>query len=207
MGYDMRIKGDLPEPDADQLAKLDKANKEAGSEASRVRASLVESGTKNWWDTPEYLKASDAYENTFSAYMAVKDPGYFRLNGHGMWRYLEVMLALGMAHDHASPEIDWASLPDYDDGEDAYYEASDKLTGIHPGDDPTIPTFKFSSNDGWYVSPDECRASVSAWDARQTEGLPADLADDLRSITDTSYWGKWINYLRLAADNQGFRVH
>jgi len=207
MGYDMRIKGELPEPDADKLAELDEANKAAGAEASRVRASLIQDGTKNFWDDPEYLKTSEAYEGTFSAYMEVKDPGYFRLNGTGMWRYLDAMLALGMAHDQASPGVDWSALPDYDDGEDAYYETSDRLTGIHPGDDPTIQTFKFSSNDGWYVTPDECRAAVAAWEAHQPEGLPPDLADDHRSITETPYWGKWIEYLRRAADNDGFRVH
>lgn len=207
MGYDMRIKGELAEPDADKLAELRKANEDAGAEASRVRASLVESGTKNWWEDPAYLKASAAYDDAFTAYMAVKDPGYFRLNSNGMWRYMEAMIALGMAHDHSSPEVDWESLPDYDDGEDAYYEAKDRLTGVHPGEDPTIPRFKFSSNDGWHVTPDECRAAVTVWDALQPEGLPADLEDDHRAIAETHYWGKWVDFLRLAADNDGFRVH
>lgn len=207
MGYDMRIKGSLPEAEATEVAELRAAWDKASEEVTKVREELVKSGDKEWLNSPRMSAAMQKYDETYEAWARVKDPGYFRLNGSGMRIYLGVMEALGLAHEQACPEIDWASLPDYDEGEDAYYEACDQLTGIHPGTDPTIPTFKFSSNDGWLVTPTECQAAVAAWKSHQAAGLPDDLADDDRAIAETPYWSKWIDYLELAANNGGFRVH
>jgi|GEM_PF-3543920 len=207
MGYDMSIKGELPEPDAEGLATLKEASDSAAAEATRVRTELIRKGVTGFMKVPEYEAAEAAYEAAFNAWRAVKSPDYFRLNNNGMFRYLDAMLNLGMAHESRSPVTgdDWGTLPDYDDGVSAYYEALDKLTGQHPGDNPTIPTFKFGSNDGWWVTPDECHAAVARWD--EINIADVNLAEETASIIATDYWGKWIDYLRLAAEHDGFRVH
>lgn len=208
MGYDMRIKGILPEPDAELKERVTKTYMESNAAITAARNAYVAANgsVAGWWDTEEWTELSGANDHAFDAYVAVTDPDYFRLNIRGMSSYRTVMLALGMAHESESPVLsrEWSDLPDYDEGSDAYYEASDRLTGQHPGDDPTIPTFKLSSNDGWWVTPEECAAAVAQWDAH---GVPADLPAVHRVIVEEAYWGRWIEYLRLAAQHEGFRVH
>lgn len=208
MGYDMRIKGILPEPDAELKERVTKAYMESNAAITAARNAYVAANgsVAGWWDTEEWTRLSGANDKAFEAYVAVTDPGYFSLNMRGMGSYRDVMLALGMAHESASPvqSYEWSDLPDHDDDEAAYYEAADRLTGQHPGDYPTIPSFKFSTNDGWWVTPEECAAAVAQWDA---QGIPADLPTAQRLIVEEAYWGRWIEYLRLAAQHDGFRVH
>lgn len=61
-----------------------------------------------------------------------------------------------------------------------------------------IPAYKFGSNDGWLVTPDELTAALAAYDACIADGV------EPPSFT---WWGDWIDYLRRAARHGGFRVY
>lgn len=202
MGYDMRIRGTLPEPDPATVtrlrAELDQLNAEW---LTRTKLARENDPTTFQADPPEgWLEADIAYQQA-------AHPASFHLNISGMNRYCVAMLDLNMMHISACPvsHDDWATLPDYDDNETAYDEACDRLTGQHGASThPGIPDWKFSTNDGWYVTPEEIRAALHAWDTHPAyEPLPQDTI----TLTRGPLWEAWITYLRLAAHNGGFRVY
>lgn len=205
MGYDMRIRGEVPaasEHDIEQARDV----YDAAHAAVTARRDAGEFNNK--WDA--FWEAMQPVDQLWSRLYRLKDPGYFRLNIGGMSSYADAMLDLGMAHESRSG-IYWSDSPDYPEDEDnetalaAYREAMDKLTGAHgePADDPTIPLHKFSSNDGWYVTAEEIRAALDAYESRCSE----DLSDATVELIETDYWGEFIAWLRLAAEHDGFRVH
>lgn len=206
MGYDMSIKGDVAANDAGEID----AAKQAYRDAATAHRARMEAARKAGTYTHELDNESGKeFDKLYGKYRSLAYPGDFRLNIFGMSRYRDAMLELGMAHESRSlaTQSDWESLPeDYDsDSEEAYYEALDKITSRHAeGTAPTIPLHKFGTNDGWLVTPDEIRASLAKWDEWNGAVLTSKETADL---VGTEYWGKWIDYLRLAADHDGFRVH
>jgi hypothetical protein len=75
-----------------------------------------------------------------------------------------------------------------------------------------VPAFKFTSNDGWWVRPEECRV-VSTVLAETLRDRPKQLRDGLRargykrSVPDVEpLVAPWAMYNRLAADHGGYRV-
>ncbi|GHO60047.1 hypothetical protein KSB_85220 [Ktedonobacter robiniae] len=75
--------------------------------------------------------------------------------------------------------------------------AEARITDVQAEIPTGIPAYKFGSNDGWLVTPDELSAALAAYDACIADGVepPA-----------FTWWGDWINYLRRAASHGGFRV-
>ena len=203
MGYDMRMRKTpppAPEHDIEQAREAAEAAMEAALKARR----------EGGHTSPNYLEKVRTANHLHSQLMALEYPGEFRLNTSGMSVYLGAMFELGMMHHSNAPKIDWDQLPhDYETREEeaAYYEVSDRLTGQH-GDNrrPTIPSHKFSSNDGWFITPEEIRAALEAWESFEA-GTPNGFSADTLEVVQTDYWGKWIDYLRLATDHDGFRVH
>lgn len=205
MGYDMRIRGEVPAASEHDIEQAHDAY-EAANAALKARRDAGE-----FEGNPDaFREAVQPVDELWSKWYQLKNPDYFRLNVWGMSRYAAAMLDLGMAHESRSG-IYWSDSPDYPEDEDnetalaAYREAMDKLTGAHgePADDPTIPLHKFSSNDGWYVTPEEIRAALDAYDSRCSE----DLSEATLDLIETDYWGDWIAWLRLAAEHDGFRVN
>lgn len=205
MGYDMRIRGNVPAAPQHDIQQAKDAH-DALQAANRAREEAGE--FRNNMDA--FWAAYAETDKLWSAYYRLKEPGYFRLNNGGMGRYADAMHELGMAHESTSG-LDWSESPEYpedDDNDekiDAYDQAMDKFTGAHgtPADQPTIPLHKFSTNDGWFVTPEEIRAALAAWDARDLD----DLDEGTRATIETDYWGEFIAWLRLAAEHDGFRVH
>ncbi|MGO1230651.1 hypothetical protein [Glutamicibacter arilaitensis] len=195
MGYDMRIRGTIDTDEA-RARRAASAQREAFWQAHQAALSSPAHADH------ERLRAE--YEDHWGKVSAIPDPSYFRLNIGGMGLYMQTMLELGMAHASAAPKIEWPSYPDdEDDAEamDAFWALKDERTGQHLTTDPTIPSHKlYGTNDGWHVTPAEIRAALNAWDSRPS-------SETVNEITQTEYWGKWIDYLRLAADSGGFRVH
>lgn len=205
MGYDMRIRGNVPAaPEHDIQQAKDAYEAARAAVTARHQAGEFKDNTK------AFFEAELVPEQLWSAYYRLKDPSYFRLNNGGMGRYADAMHELGMAHESTSG-LDWSKAPEYpeddenDENLDAYRAAMDKFTGAHgtPADKPTIPLHKFSSNDGWFVTPEEIRAALDAYDTRCSE----ELSDTTRDLFETDYWGEFIAWLRLAAEHDGFRVH
>ena len=66
---------------------------------------------------------------------------------------------------------------------------------------PGIEEVKFSSNDGWLVTPHECGTAVAIWDATTEEQRAA------VEVANQDYWRLWIQFLENGATGAGFRVH
>jgi hypothetical protein len=136
---------------------------------------------------------------------------YLRRNIFGMFPTVEAMVDLGMAQwtDHDAfppPPSPYETHVDYDDNDQQigltdegkkYLEAVKQHLVAHVGDQPVIPSHKFTSNDGWHVTKGECAEALKAYDAAMADGTdhPARFYDDL------------IPFLRLAAEHDGFEVH
>lgn len=205
MGYDMRIRGNVPAAPEHDIAQAKDAY-----EAARAAVTARHQAGEFKDNMEAFFEAELVPEQLWSAYYRLKDPGYFRLSNGGMGRYADAMAELGMAHESTSG-LDWSEAPEYPEDDDndekmaAYTEAMDKYLGGHgtPADKPTIPLHKFSSNDGWFVTPEEIRAALAAWDAHDLDGLD----QDTHATIETDYWGEFIAWLRLAAEHDGFRVN
>jgi hypothetical protein len=75
-----------------------------------------------------------------------------------------------------------------------------------------VPTFKFTSNDGWWVRPEECRV-VSTALAETLRDRPRDLHEGLRARgykrslrAVEPLVAPWARYNHIAADHGGYRV-
>ncbi|MFE9881924.1 hypothetical protein [Streptomyces sp. NPDC005784] len=66
-----------------------------------------------------------------------------------------------------------------------------------------IALYKLSGSHGWLVTPGEIRAALAAYEASRTAD-PALLSE---IAAEADWWPEWIDYLRRAADQGGFRVH
>jgi len=127
-----------------------------------------------------------------------KDADYFRFNISGMYQFaIPAMQRAGMlvncelAGEWPKPPEDFDHVHedwDYDPAYIAYVGQQVEAPGI--------PIFKFSSNDGWLVQPDECK---SALDQYRKNGFP-------KPSENRDYWEGWIAFLRHAATHGGFRV-
>lgn len=133
--------------------------------------------------------------------------GYLRRNIFSMHPTVEAMVSLGMAFWSPSPEFP----RDYPSGEGhwndesqpltdearAYKEKETRLLATH-GETrtPGIPAHKFTSNDGWIVTREECEQALAAYDMAITLGAkhPDFFRDDV------------IPFLRCAASHDGFEV-
>lgn len=84
----------------------------------------------------------------------VRDDGYFRLNIWGMSKMVNIMEDLSMI-DWEIKAPDW---PDYPNGmtDEEYERSTLPMRSMRSHDPLRIPAFKFGSNDGWLVTPEEC---------------------------------------------------
>lgn len=142
---------------------------------------------------------------------AADEGTYFRLNVWGMVTYCEHMAERGMVFEAGQhppfPDGGWEAADrirfpgDYPDAPpltDADYLAAKTLEEVlawHGPEIPGIPLHKFSTNDGWIVTPAECEA---AWRIGKDQPAPEERPD---------YWRQWLDYLRRAASAGGFEVH
>lgn len=140
---------------------------------------------------------------------------YLRRGIFGMGRYVDVLVQLKMAFEAPQPEWPTPTFPD-DEYEThiGYDENTGQTVGLTPEGrtyvrrveqvkethsecgTPGIPTFKFSSNDGWHVTRDECAQAIVAYEIAMKAGVahPAELDVDT------------IPFLHAAAYEDGFEV-
>lgn len=121
---------------------------------------------------------ADAYDK-----LRETDQSYFRLNIWGMGEARQLML-----EDDALVDVDHPPFP-AGDGPEAKEQVK-RITDADPGYE-AIPSYKLCSNDGWLVSPGECRAA-----ARKMR----------RRLDPPAWYEQWTSYLEYAIDHGGFRV-
>lgn len=149
------------------------------------------------------------YDMSVKGAAANTEHDYLRRNIFGMHPTVEAMVGLEMAFWSPSPEFP-KSWPDYSDcahwdaeGEPVsgeargYQERIQRLLATH-GEcrTPGIPSHKFTSNDGWHVTREECEQALEIYEKALANGRahPEFFRDDV------------IPFLRCAAKHDGFEV-
>jgi hypothetical protein len=97
-----------------------------------------------------------------------------------------------------------------DDGHAVLGDLGALLAGAGDG----IPVHKLCSNDGWLVTPGECRKAVAMWHEACKEAGAGDEQLGLKVLTEaldefnvgSDYWLKWIAWIERAAGHGGFVV-
>lgn len=165
--------------------------------------------------------AGKAWEDAWRA-LNLAEKSYFRLNITGMGRCCGFMDEVGMITGEDAPGFptpdeygldEWPDDPaDYEGDERKAAEAKltpssrkflndcQATTDYEPQPVNGIPVGKFSSNDGWLVTPAQCRAAVDKW-----KTAPLTAQRDIEAQAD--WWPSWIAFLDHAAERGGFRVH
>lgn len=179
----------------------------------------------------QYIAAQDTVEAAYEA-MQQADRSYFRLNMGGMARFGDVMMHLGMIQGVHRPY----PFPDAPDNvDDDFYEqvyaikvdlAAGKSQDTLPASPvalayaqavyallswtPATPTgmadFKFSTNDGWHVTPAEITAALAVYRTHAGEDVRDALDKAGISEYGIDHWGRWIGYLIYAESHGGFLV-
>lgn len=206
MGYDMYIESELTE--AEEIAK--QAAQDQFDAAVKERQAFE-------FNTPEYDAAQEKVSAAYDE-LDKHNLNYFRLNIWGMSRCREYMYDRGMVYT-SEHEGEWPQYtePARMDGEDAaawharidaYDELYQKkclpIVSAHPAGGDTIPVHKFSSNDGWLVTEEECKAAVTSnalFDPPVWENPNTKITEPVQ------WWPEWIAFLERASTRGGFRVH
>jgi hypothetical protein len=80
-----------------------------------------------------------------------------------------------------------------------------------PEDDFRIPLHKFGSNDGWHVSPEECffagNTLKTIREAEPERFYTVLGAAGIKKEGERAYFDRWIDYLLVASERGGFKVH
>lgn len=218
MGYDMHW---VNKP-AGETEAVDKLREDMREIWSRTRAIPEhERGVGEAWEA--LMKEADAKENEIRD----TEQSYFRLNIWGMGAFQAAMNALDMMYGSR----DTTPWPEHSEriqqlvealGNDLSIEATpeeiqearaaikqkqDHLSAhpTYPGyGNEAIPSHKFSSNDGWHVTPAEIHAALAAYYKYPAEGVDAVLEE---TKIDREIWDRWIKYLTGATEYGGFEVY
>lgn len=130
---------------------------------------------------------------------------YFRLNISGMSFMLDQMESVNAVNLEARHE----RFPDFIDADDESLEMiayNTKLNRVLSAVDDLengVPAYKFYSNDGWIVTPDECLFLADKLMNRYTQ-LQYGVDEDLLTAPLVL---RFVNYCRAAAKYGGFRVY
>jgi hypothetical protein len=167
----------------------------------------------------EEAEAQSAVTAAYDAMYETKT-NYFRLNISGMHVCCQAMHRLGMLCNPEqsggwpeAPSDDW---PERDETTDpawvAYFDQVDAHLSEHRGECPGIPGHKFSTNDGWIVTPAECQAALAAYRSHDAETVQRVVRETLRLdergvAVEETWWPEWIDFLRRSAtEAEGFEV-
>lgn len=150
----------------------------------------------------------------------------FRLTGSAMQVCCELMKQRGMLDEDLRPgawpdaaafDVSDEMREELDEVEDeeleellqgtpklrAYHQAVERYFAAGRSPPTGIPAHELSSNDGWLVTPDECRAALGAHAAFVSAN------GDVASIhlgQEVTWWPRWLAFLEGAASHGGFRV-
>ncbi|MFE4304820.1 hypothetical protein ACFRR6_01890 [Streptomyces sp. NPDC056891] len=168
-------------------------------------------------------KVDAAYDRLQEAHTS-----HFGLNNYGMSRYADAMDRLNMLATAYEP-TSWPDLPngltweEVDAAREApetpngtlpakaaaldYLHAIDAHLSWRPEALPGIAAHKFTSNDGWRVTPEEIETALAAYRTHTGEEVKAVLGDAEGGPIDIDRWMQWIAYLERAKEREGFEVH
>lgn len=191
MGYDMSWVRE-PEPVRTLYSKLDTLDGDGGENGGAYMDTIRE------W--------SDARTTAGS---------YFCINIWGMATMRAIMALCGVLDTEAThppfPDADLNSLEE----EEAYALKVEPILRTRSPKEGQVPAFKFSSNDGWIVCPDECRC-VAMFLNRKGQASVDQLVGKVTSwgdpyISDIQAWRKNVEDFatfctRAAEEGDGFRV-
>lgn len=208
MGYDMS----LVNPDETNKAEYEQAQTDFYAACEERK----KHGRANY-DDPEYKAAQRKVEEAY-ARMDRLNTSYFRLNISGMSAMRDDMAKLGMLAYDYEVDYEWPSLEDYglteypDEEEDPteaqqkWIDACKEKRRWSPSE-PGLPAHKFGSNDGWIVTPEDCRSALDEYEQARDE--KPDLVKKIREewvIDGENYFDSWIAFLTRAIDHGGFEV-
>lgn len=117
------------------------------------------------------------------------DEGYFRLNIWAMGDAMRWMFEYEMMHTEVRP---YESINDM--FSKLFNEKGEKAALRWGPEVPGIASWKFSSNDGWLVTPIESKSAIDIWESadspvpRHSDGV------------ECSWWPEWIEYLRKSVE-------
>lgn len=213
MGYDM-FTVRRPEGEAERLAA-----------AQAVVDAAIEACQEHVRDSPQYKAARAKVTEAYGALSEART-SYFRLNGAGMSCWCDAMSSLAMLTDDEAPPFplleaygltEWPEDPSayagdernavaqkLTDGERRFLAAVRAVIDYEPQPITGIPWEKFSTNDGWLVTPGQIEAALATYRGWDSEGIKVALSE--AGIEDTDLWTRWIDYLTRARELGGFRV-
>lgn len=234
MGYDMHMV--QPDPEAARRANEARA---AFYAAANERDALLGDSPRNSdaaravYDTDEY-KAAQAVVNARAAEMDAADTNYFRLNIWGMSTMREHLHELGMLAIHYAEHPPFPDASDFGLDDDTlddlgvwdleraertthsdervrkFFTANLETITWSPPDEPGLPVHKFGSNDGWVVTPRDCKGALVALE--QAEKDRPDVVEKIRDHwrgedkTSPSYFDAFVEFIRQAERTSGFEV-
>lgn len=221
MGYDMYLVNEVECPDKEAAqVEWDTAiaarNALERPDLTAYKESIDPWDTNTWPDS-EYKTAQLRVEAAMDR-RSKADLNYFRLNIHGMGRAREIMQRLGMVYDAERPasakfpnwhvdehepwdcEAENCPVPSGSNTCAQYREQRDKVLRWAPLDQEGILVEKLCSNDGWIVLPTECTQALEIW-AKHTAEIRAAV------IKAAPWWPGWLDFIRRASTNGGFKVY
>lgn len=180
---------------------------------------------------PEYARLHAEQHQLYEEYSNAQT-SYFRLNIFGMGACRDIMEELGMVTGNWGDRDDWPKEPegywDWLDAEDdhnphavskwsyaqvkefqAYREALAAYLSAGPTPATAMPMWKFCSNDGWLVRPDEITAALQTYRKVVEEDPDPDRVKYTldRNKFDADYWNEWIAFLGRGVEYGGITVH
>lgn len=151
-------------------------------------------------NSSESLAAQEEVDARWAEYSKLRD-NYFRLNLSGMWQFAQLLDRLGMLADGQAPDPEeWSkanALEVNSEQAEAYVESLLSRADENPSG---IPAHKLSDNSGWHVMPSEVAAALRRWEEAKARG--AEIPEEWEEL-----FAKWIQFLTLALERDGFRVY
>lgn len=239
MGYDMYLVENADDQEFIQAAQaawneavdardaLPKEEQGTFRGAEAFQEGLYFDDPRAWTGQTERYTAAQAAVNQASDALDKARVSYFRLNIHGMGRYLGIMDALNMLQPtRREDRPEWPDAPERDSfynelealeegGPDAeasapadvvaFHKAHQEVLTWHPEIVLGMAEHKFGSNDDWRVTPEEIKAALETYHDTSAERIQAVLAAAGLG-DDADYWLRWIGFLMLGAEHGGIRV-
>jgi hypothetical protein len=146
----------------------------------------------------------------------VENNEYFRANIWGMG-FLRSVMRMAEALDEEVPSPEFPEIEKRDDETEEQYEmrlqeSQDEITSISPGVKP--PFYKFCSNDGWFLTPEECRVIADAIDKYVDEheeytwsSWDGEVKTVKRGDDDDNFVREFSAYCRKMSESGGFKVY
>ena len=135
---------------------------------------------------------------------------YFRSNIWGMGQLRAAMKMAGVLDFEAEAPKNPAYNEDRNEEEDEDNFVSSMILDYRSENPALVPIQKFCSNDGWHVTPDECKLiadGLSKLLINNTSIKFIDRWDGLEKDVNREHVQDFADYCKFSADHDGFRVY